>query len=188
MCIRDSKYWGQYTALGDTFLENLQGLTTLKIYQADGFKNEEMNRESVSYTHLLAVSSPTMAAAFDTPFEEMYMDDLLCNLFISKPELIDTIDNADKYLPTYDKSALRYEIDYSKSLDELDYTVESWRNLIDTVDIAQVKYDGDSITTEEITEQIGLVPVSYTHLNPNCSNQIYPLLKQYLQKLYRCLK
>lgn len=25
-----SKYWGQYTALGDTFLENLQGLTTLK--------------------------------------------------------------------------------------------------------------------------------------------------------------
>ena len=34
-----SKYWGQYTALGDTFLENLQGLTTLKIYQADGFKN-----------------------------------------------------------------------------------------------------------------------------------------------------
>ena len=29
-----SKYWGQYTALGDTFLENLQGLTTLKIYQA----------------------------------------------------------------------------------------------------------------------------------------------------------
>ncbi|MDE5931812.1 MAG: cysteine ABC transporter ATP-binding protein, partial [Lachnospiraceae bacterium] len=33
-----SKYWGQYTALGDTFLENLQGLVTLKIYQADGFK------------------------------------------------------------------------------------------------------------------------------------------------------
>ena len=30
-----SKYWGQYTALGDTFLENLQGLTTLKIYQSD---------------------------------------------------------------------------------------------------------------------------------------------------------
>ena len=33
-----SKYWSQYTALGDTFLENLQGLTTLKIYQADEFK------------------------------------------------------------------------------------------------------------------------------------------------------
>ena len=41
-----SKYWGQYTALGDTFLENLQGLTTLKIYQADDFKNKEMNEES----------------------------------------------------------------------------------------------------------------------------------------------
>ncbi len=44
-----SKYWGQYTALGDTFLENLQGLTTLKIYQADGFKNEEMRRESEKF-------------------------------------------------------------------------------------------------------------------------------------------
>ncbi len=44
-----SKYWGQYTALGDTFLENLQGLTTLKIYQADGFKNDEMNRESEKF-------------------------------------------------------------------------------------------------------------------------------------------
>ena len=41
-----SKYWGQYTALGDTFLENLQGLTTLKIYQADGFKHREMNAEA----------------------------------------------------------------------------------------------------------------------------------------------
>lgn len=44
-----SKYWGQYTALGDTFLENLQGLTTLKIYQADGFKSEEMNREAEKF-------------------------------------------------------------------------------------------------------------------------------------------
>lgn len=41
-----AKYWGQYTALGDTFLENLQGLTTLKIYQADEVKNEEMNAEA----------------------------------------------------------------------------------------------------------------------------------------------
>ncbi|MGN0165469.1 MAG: ABC transporter ATP-binding protein/permease [Lachnospiraceae bacterium] len=44
-----SKYWGQYTALGDTFLENLQGLTTLKIYQADGLKQKEMNRESEKF-------------------------------------------------------------------------------------------------------------------------------------------
>lgn len=44
-----SKYWVQYTALGDTFLENLQGLTTLKIYQSDGFKQEEMNREAEKF-------------------------------------------------------------------------------------------------------------------------------------------
>ena len=41
-----AKYWGQYTALGDTFLENLQGLTTTKIYQSDAFKHEEMNQQS----------------------------------------------------------------------------------------------------------------------------------------------
>ena len=44
-----SKYWGQYTALGDTFLENLQGLTTTKIYQADAFKHKEMNEQSEQF-------------------------------------------------------------------------------------------------------------------------------------------
>ena len=41
-----NKYWGQYAALGDSFLENLQGLTTLKIYRADAARHEEMNREA----------------------------------------------------------------------------------------------------------------------------------------------
>ena len=44
-----SKYWDQYTTLGDTFLENLQGLTTLKIYQADEFKHQQMNEESEKF-------------------------------------------------------------------------------------------------------------------------------------------
>ena len=44
-----SKYWGQYTALGDTFLENLQGLTTLKIYQADATRNDEMNEQAEKF-------------------------------------------------------------------------------------------------------------------------------------------
>ncbi|MBS4874082.1 ABC transporter ATP-binding protein/permease [Atopobium minutum] len=41
-----STYWDQYTQLGSTFLENLQGMTTLKTYQADAWKNEQMNAES----------------------------------------------------------------------------------------------------------------------------------------------
>lgn len=44
-----SKYWGQYTALGDTFLENLQGLTTLKVYSADAYKHQKMNEESEKF-------------------------------------------------------------------------------------------------------------------------------------------
>ena len=47
-----SKYWGQYTALGDTFLENLQGLTTTKIYQADDFKHKEMNAQSEHFRRI----------------------------------------------------------------------------------------------------------------------------------------
>lgn len=44
-----SKYWNQYTALGDTFLENLQGLTTLKIYKSDAFKDDVMNEEAEKF-------------------------------------------------------------------------------------------------------------------------------------------
>ena len=47
-----SKYWDQYTELGDTFLENLQGLTTLKIYQADEYKNEEMNGQAEKFRRI----------------------------------------------------------------------------------------------------------------------------------------
>lgn len=43
------RYWNQYAALGDTFLENLQGLTTLKIYQADEWMNDKMNREAEAF-------------------------------------------------------------------------------------------------------------------------------------------
>ena len=44
-----SGYWTQYASLGDTFLENLQGLTTLKIYQADAERHEKMNAESEKF-------------------------------------------------------------------------------------------------------------------------------------------
>ncbi len=41
-----AKYWDQYATLGDNFLENLQGLSTLKIYGADAARHEQMNREA----------------------------------------------------------------------------------------------------------------------------------------------
>ena len=44
-----NRYWGQYTKLGNSFLENLQGLTTLKIYEADGRYHEKMNVESENF-------------------------------------------------------------------------------------------------------------------------------------------
>lgn len=44
-----NKYWGLYTTLGDSFLENLQGMTTLKIYQADEMKAAEMDQEAQNF-------------------------------------------------------------------------------------------------------------------------------------------
>lgn len=44
-----AKYWGTYTELGDPFLENLQGLVTLKIYQADGRYAKKMDEEAEKF-------------------------------------------------------------------------------------------------------------------------------------------
>lgn len=40
------KYWASYTGLGDHFLDNLEGLTTLKVYEADEYYNEVMNTDA----------------------------------------------------------------------------------------------------------------------------------------------
>lgn len=47
-----NKYWSIYMGLGDSFLENLQGLTTLKIYQADGKKAKEMDEEAAEFRRI----------------------------------------------------------------------------------------------------------------------------------------
>ena len=47
-----NRYWSIYTGLGDSFLENLQGLTTLKIYQADQQKADEMDEESQRFRQI----------------------------------------------------------------------------------------------------------------------------------------
>ena len=47
-----NRYWSIYTGLGDSFLENLQGLTTLKIYQADEMKAGEMDEEAQKFRRI----------------------------------------------------------------------------------------------------------------------------------------
>lgn len=43
------KYWGSYVGLGDSFLESLQGLTTLKIFQADERYAKKMDEEAENF-------------------------------------------------------------------------------------------------------------------------------------------
>ena len=49
------RYWGTYTELGDIFLEDVQGMTTLKINQADGFYQRKMN-EAAERFRLITMS------------------------------------------------------------------------------------------------------------------------------------
>lgn len=42
-------YWGSYLDLGGSFLENIQGLTTLKIYQADEARHKLMNKQAEGF-------------------------------------------------------------------------------------------------------------------------------------------
>lgn len=44
-----NRYWGTYTEMGDSFLENLQGLTTLKIYNADDRYALKMDEEAEKF-------------------------------------------------------------------------------------------------------------------------------------------
>ncbi|MBQ9068049.1 MAG: ATP-binding cassette domain-containing protein, partial [Eggerthellaceae bacterium] len=42
-------YWGSYTDLGALFLEDIQGLTTLKIFRADAARHERMNDKAEKF-------------------------------------------------------------------------------------------------------------------------------------------
>lgn len=44
-----NKYWNSYNGLADSFLENLQGLTTLKYYQSDLLYQDKMDREAEDF-------------------------------------------------------------------------------------------------------------------------------------------
>ncbi|MDY6034178.1 MAG: ABC transporter ATP-binding protein/permease [Bulleidia sp.] len=44
-----AKYWGKYTSMGDSFLDSVQGLRELKIFQADQRQHEKMNETSEEF-------------------------------------------------------------------------------------------------------------------------------------------
>ena len=44
-----SKYWGQYTKMGDAFLDNISGMKELKIFSADGMYHDKMNGEAEEF-------------------------------------------------------------------------------------------------------------------------------------------
>lgn len=44
-----AKYWAIYVGLGSSFLDNLQGLITLKVYQDDEYKSKQMDIEAENF-------------------------------------------------------------------------------------------------------------------------------------------
>ena len=47
-----AKYWGKYTSMGDGFLDSVQGLKELKIFQADEARNQRMNEQAEDFRHV----------------------------------------------------------------------------------------------------------------------------------------
>ena len=44
-----AKYWGKYTSMGDSFLDSVQGLKELKIFNADAAQHEKMNANAEDF-------------------------------------------------------------------------------------------------------------------------------------------
>ena len=47
-----AKYWGKYTSMGDGFLDSVQGLKELKIFQADEARNVRMNQQAEEFRRI----------------------------------------------------------------------------------------------------------------------------------------
>ncbi len=47
-----AKYWGKYTSMGDKFLDSVQGLKELKIFQADEAQHERMNESAEEFREI----------------------------------------------------------------------------------------------------------------------------------------
>lgn len=44
-----AKYWGKYTSMGDVLLDSMQGLKELKIYKADGLRQEKIHQSAEEF-------------------------------------------------------------------------------------------------------------------------------------------
>ncbi len=47
-----AKYWGKYTSMGDSFLDSVQGLKELRIFQADEAQHRKMNETSEEFRRI----------------------------------------------------------------------------------------------------------------------------------------
>ncbi len=47
-----AKYWGKYTSMGDTFLDSLEGMKELKIFNYDEAKQKEINESSEEFRRI----------------------------------------------------------------------------------------------------------------------------------------
>jgi hypothetical protein len=98
--------------------------------------------------YTLVVSSPSMASMNGLKFEEIIMDQLTCNLMISEPVYLGTYEQASSYLPGYDYSALKRELQYVDTLSEADYTAESWQS------VESALKNAEKVTTTSTSDEI----------------------------------
>ena len=133
------------------------------VTQIPSVKKIGLNLERDCYNNFggytLVVSSPAMAALNHIAFADMIMDTLTCNLMISNPTYLGTMDLASSYLPTYDITALQREYEYANILaDDNIYTDESWADVQALLDTETTTEDKKCVTgysdTAELTARI----------------------------------
>lgn len=113
----------------------------------------------------MTIASPMMAAIGGSEYDEIKDDELGVLLVFSNASKLEDEDLGYKDYKTYlidqgfgfDRSALRRQIDFSKTYEEDLYTTESWNELLSALELAQTVYENTSAGSDDIEEQINIL-------------------------------
>ena len=121
----------------------------------------ECFNENNGYT--LVVSAPDMTLA-DANYTDLILDQLTCSLMISNAQKLGDESAASSYLPSFNKSALKYQLQYANIFKAEEFTIESYANLTSAVAAAQTVYDNTTSTSADYETQINAIKNAISQL------------------------
>lgn len=113
--------------------------------------------------YTLVVSAPDMTLA-DANYSDLILDQLTCSLTISNAQKLGDESAASSYLPGFNRSALKYQLQYASIFQPEEFTIESYANLTSAVAAAQTVYDNVTSTSADYEAQIGALKNAISQL------------------------